>query len=163
MAAFLKSDLALSEAFAKCFSTYLECSPAMQQIIRDMAAIVSDAEATEDERQAAVATIAEALFPSGAGDLGVDLERADEPEPEAANEIRDAMDAEESTFAERLGTLIAQKGLTHDELASQVGLGQPAISLMLARQCRPQRHTVKKIAQALGVKPEELWPGFEAQ
>jgi transcriptional regulator with XRE-family HTH domain len=50
-------------------------------------------------------------------------------------------------------------GLTQAELAAKVGVGQPAISMMLNRSCRPQKKTVRRIATALGVTVEELWPG----
>jgi transcriptional regulator with XRE-family HTH domain len=68
------------------------------------------------------------------------------------------MDAEESFFAHRLRELMEAKGLTQAELADKVGIGQPAISMMLNRACRPQRKTVLRFAQALQVPTEELWP-----
>jgi len=52
--------------------------------------------------------------------------------------------------------------MTQEALAAKLGVGQPAISNMLNRQCRPQRRTVLRLAQALGISPEELWPGFQA-
>jgi transcriptional regulator with XRE-family HTH domain len=51
-----------------------------------------------------------------------------------------------------------ERGVTQTELAERIGVGQPAISNMLCRQCRPQKRTVEKIAAALEVAPEELWP-----
>jgi hypothetical protein len=50
--------------FAFMFQAYLECSDEIQAAIRDMVAIVNDPAATEDERDAAIATITEALFPN---------------------------------------------------------------------------------------------------
>jgi transcriptional regulator with XRE-family HTH domain len=50
-------------------------------------------------------------------------------------------------------------GLTQEQLAEKIGVGQPAISMMLKRQCRPQKRTVQRLAEALGVAAEELWPG----
>ena len=44
--------------------------------------------------------------------------------------------------------------------AAAIGVGQPAISMVLTRNCRPQRRTVEKIAKALDVSAEEVWPGF---
>lgn len=49
--------------------------------------------------------------------------------------------------------------MTQDQLAEKIGVGQPAISMMLKRQCRPQKRTVQRLAEALGVAAEELWPG----
>jgi len=57
---------------------------------------------------------------------------------------------------------MARRGMTQEALAAKLGVGQPAISNMLNRQCRPQRRTVLRLAQALGISPEELWPGFQA-
>lgn len=68
------------------------------------------------------------------------------------------MDREEVTFAERLRGVMEEKGVTQQTLADRVGVGQPAIAMMLARQCRPQQRTVVKLAQALGVDRSELWP-----
>jgi transcriptional regulator with XRE-family HTH domain len=49
--------------------------------------------------------------------------------------------------------------MTQEQLAAAIGVGQPAISMMLNRNCRPQARTVKKLADALGVEIEELWLG----
>jgi transcriptional regulator with XRE-family HTH domain len=54
------------------------------------------------------------------------------------------------------------QGLSQAELAAKVGIGQPAVSMMLNRACRPQRKTVLRFAEALGVRPEELWPRFQS-
>ena len=70
---------------------------------------------------------------------------------------------EEATFAERLTALLEVKGMSPGGLADAVGVGQPAISMMLARQCRPQRRTVEKIANVLKVAPEELSPGIKGE
>ena len=43
------------------------------------------------------------------------------------------------------------------DLANASGVGQPAISMMLSRNCRPQKRTVIRIAAALGISPGELW------
>ena len=32
---------------------------------------------------------------------------------------------------------------------------------MLNRKCRPQKRTLLKVADALGVRPQELWPDLE--
>lgn len=146
---------------AKVIRAFLECDDDVQQIVRDMIAVVSDPETDAEDRDAAMATIAEALFPShDNGRLGIRLEEAEkamaENSPEGARAIRE-LDEEELTFAARLKTVMEQKGLTQVELAQKAGVGQPAISMILTRQCRPQQRTVKKLADALGVSPGELW------
>jgi len=56
---------------------FRECGGAIQNVVVEMASIVNDPEATPEEREAAVATIAEALFPSGDREpFGIDLEIA---------------------------------------------------------------------------------------
>ena len=51
-----------------------------------------------------------------------------------------------------------ERRLTQADLAQRAGLSQPAISMMLARKYRPQRRTVRLLAQVLGVAESELWP-----
>ncbi len=46
------------------------------------------------------------------------------------------------------------------KLAEMIGLRQSAIANLLARDCRPQRRTVKKLAEALDVPPSALWPSW---
>ncbi len=70
------------------------------------------------------------------------------------------MDAEEATFAERLSAVMAAKGFSQSRLARASDVGQPAISMLLARSCRPQRRTVERLARALDVAPGDLWPDF---
>ena len=141
---------------------FRECSDAIQDVVVEMASIANDPEATPEEREAAVATIAEALFPSGDnGSLGVDLEVVESLERDGPGKaVLDELDDEESTFAERLAALLEKEQMTQAQLAEMIGVGQPAVSMMLSRSCRPQRRTVEKLARALGVAAEELWPGF---
>jgi len=53
------------------------------------------------------------------------------------------------------------KRLSQRELADRVGCSQPAISQMLTRECRPQKKTILKLAEALNVQPRDLWPDIE--
>ena len=75
-----------------------------------------------------------------------------------AKGVLERMDAEERNFARRLRQLIEERGLNQEQLAEKIGIGQSAITMMLKRTCRPQRKTVLRFAQALGVSPDELWP-----
>ena len=102
-----------------------------------------------------------AVAPGREGIPGLDLEEAEKIAPAvdpSAGPLLTEMDRQEATFAERLRAAMAEKGLTRAELAAKVGIGQPAISMMLKRACRPQRKTVEKIATVLDLKAEELWP-----
>jgi transcriptional regulator with XRE-family HTH domain len=70
------------------------------------------------------------------------------------------MDREEATFADRLRAVMQERGVTQEQLAERIGVGQSAIAMMLQRQCRPQRRTVSRMAEALEVPPDRLWPAF---
>ena len=71
------------------------------------------------------------------------------------------MDCQEAAFADRLRELMTVKCVTQQELSNRVGCSQPAISQMLNRKCRPQKKTILKLAEALQVQPQELWPDLE--
>lgn len=149
---------------APLFQAYLECSDELQKHANEMFAALQDPNLSDEEKEFAVITLADILFPNmheGDKMLGLDLSNAEEiakehhPESKA---VLEKMDAEEETFAERLTSLMSKRGVTQVELADRIGVGQPAISMMMKRECRPQRRTVEKIANALGVSPSDLWP-----
>jgi plasmid maintenance system antidote protein VapI len=159
-------DLAAGRMFAHFFRAYLECEPPIQEVIREMSSIIDDPEADEDDRAMAVATLQEALFPSRSDDdglLGTDLEREEHEPSNDDRSIRAALDAEEGEFAERVRTILHQRNLTQEQLAAALDIGQPAVSMLLSRQARPQRRTVERVARALGVPPGDLWPGFQSE
>jgi DNA-binding phage protein len=122
----------------------------------------------DHSRIATTALLAEILFPNADhnGLPGLDLVEAEQIAPtvlpeskgKAAKEAMDEMDRQESFFAERLDRFLAEKGMTQSDLAEKIGVGQPAISMMLSRNCRPQKKTLHRIASALGVGLEDLWP-----
>jgi len=137
-------------------SAYDECAPEIQKVIDDMCAICASDDADEDQKRRAMHTIIEALFPSLAVDLLECVERVRSlPESQAYEK---ELDAQEATFAERLKGAMDAKGWTQEKLAERTGVGQPAISNMLNRQCRPQTRTVLRLAEAMGIPPENLWP-----
>ncbi len=155
------SGIVASKLFSEVFRAYLECSDEVQEAIRDMVEITHDPEATPDEIEAAFVTIAEALFPSHHnGHLGVDLEDCEKDAPSDVREAIDQANAEEAAFAELVAQTLETKGMTQADLAKAIDVGQPAISMMLSRKCRPQRQTVEKIAKALEVSPAEIWPPY---
>src|SRR5438552_18199811 len=66
----------LSKIFADVFQSFMECSNEVQVVIRDMVMVVKSPDATEEERDSALETIAEALFPSRHnGDIGIDFDQ----------------------------------------------------------------------------------------
>jgi lambda repressor-like predicted transcriptional regulator len=116
-----------------------------------------------ESAQATTALIAEILFPNAdpMGAIGLDLVEAESIAPTVdpeAGPLLKHMDQQEATFAERLRRLMDAKGITQSELAAKIGVGQPAVSMMLKRSCRPQRKTIEKIALALGVSAADVWP-----
>jgi predicted XRE-type DNA-binding protein len=159
-------DRAASRMFAHFFQAYLECEPSIQEVIRQMASIIDDPEADEDDRDMAVATLQEALFPSRSGDdglLGVDLEQEECKSAQEDESTHAALDAEEDAFAERVKTILRDRNMTQEQLAVALDIGQPAVSMLLSRQSRPQRRTIERVARALGVAPGDLWPGFQGE
>lgn len=156
----LDSDKLASQHFAQVFQAYLECSDAVQAAIKDMVRIVNDQESTREEVDAAVSTIAEALFPMrNNGALGMDLDEMKNGAPKEASELLARLEENQATFAERVTALLAEKQMTQADLARATGVQPSAMSMLLSRDCRPQRRTVDKVAEALGVPPNTLWPG----
>ncbi|NLE39223.1 MAG: helix-turn-helix transcriptional regulator [Pirellulaceae bacterium] len=151
-------------AAGRIVRAFMECSDEIQQGVRAMFEIIADPDADPDDRDMAVATVKDALFPEiKHGPFGLDLEeseRVDSDGCEWCHQILDEMDREEASFADRLHQIMKERGVSQTELAEKLRIGQPAISNMLKRQCRPQRNTVKRLAEALGVSPQQLWPDF---
>ncbi len=48
---------------------YMECAPPIQEVVNEMKAIYDSPESTEDEKDRAITTIVEALFPAMAADF----------------------------------------------------------------------------------------------
>ncbi|MCE9566557.1 MAG: helix-turn-helix transcriptional regulator [Planctomycetes bacterium] len=140
-----------------------ECDPKLRDVALELFEQLGSGELDPEQACATTALIAEILFPNAdhRGEPGLDLEEAEKLaislDPSAGPLIA-AMDHQEATFANRLRLAMDEKGLTQAELAKKVGIGQPAISMMLNRTCRPQRKTIHRIANALSINPEELWP-----
>jgi predicted XRE-type DNA-binding protein len=155
----LEAKLIASQAFAQTYAAFLECSVEIQEGIREMVLMLRDPNSTDDECRMAMATIAEALFPTGLdGHMGVDLETFEGIAPLQTQTEQSALDEQEAKFASRVDSLLKERKMTQVQLAEAIGVGQSAISMMLNRTCRPQRRTVERIATALNVDPASLWP-----
>lgn len=142
-----------------------ECSDAVQEVVVRLLGVIKDPHTAHAERQRALMTIADALFPnSESGEYGMDLvaseAKAAAEIPSLAHEVQ-RMDTQEATFANRVRELMEAKRISQQELARRVDCSQPAISQMLNRTCRPQKKTILKIAEALNVDARELWPDIE--
>lgn len=148
------------------FGALAECSDAIQEAVGRLLHVVKGPETTPPERQRALMTMADALFPNSdkVGEYGLDIAESEAgaaaENPSLAREVQ-RMDAQEATFAERLRKLIQAKRISQQKLAERIGVSQPAISQMLNRNCRPQKKTILKLAEALNVRPCDLWADIE--
>ncbi len=140
-----------------------ECDDELRAVALELFAQLASGELDPHEEASTLNLLAEILYPNAddKGMPGLDLAEAEQiaagDEPEAARILAD-MNRQEGTFADRLQVAMTERGVTQAELAEKIGVGQPAVSMMLNRTCRPQKKTVQKIATALGVKPADLWP-----
>lgn len=144
--------------YAEIQHAFDECDSEIQLVVKEMLGIVNDPEADEDEKGRAINTIVEALFPV----LGAELMQAEKIARHSGESLalRERFAHEAQIFSDRLSSIMREKGLTQEGLAERAGVSQSAIANLLSRECRPQRRTIKKFAQALQVSPESLWPGF---
>lgn len=152
--------IAQARGAADLLRALAECGDALRTHALALIGVLLDPDTDDDDRFLTAATLADVLYPAppGAdGTPGVDLAAAD---PDDAAALAD-MDREEATFAAALAEAMAARGVSQSELAKRVGIGQPAISMMLARECRPQKRTVRRLADGLGMTPAELWPNFD--
>jgi predicted XRE-type DNA-binding protein len=143
--------------FAEIFGAYKECTPDIQKIVDEMIAIFCNADSTKDEKQCAVDVILESLFPGLMTDFVQINKKLVRLEPS-----KESLEKQEKVFADRLARLIRERKVTQTEVAKLIGVQQPAISMMLKRKCRPQKQTVLKLAVALAVEPDDLWPGINS-
>jgi lambda repressor-like predicted transcriptional regulator len=142
-----------------------ECEDELREEAIELFRQLASGELTPDEEFATVTLLAEILFPNrDVNHLpGLDFEASEPlakqqtPEAEA---VFEEMNRQEASFADNLRDLMEKNGMTQADLAEKLGIGQPAVSMMLQRQCRPQKRTVIRIAEALGVEPSVLWPGL---
>ncbi len=162
---FTRHGLQAIQAAAPVVLALAECDDELRAEAVELFKQLAGGDLDDEQRYATAALLAEILFPNADPDglPGLDLAEAEKIAPSAApdaKDVLDRMDREETAFAERLRDLLAAQGLTQADLAAKVGIGQPAVSMMLNRACRPQRKTVLRFAQALGVSPDDLWPNF---
>ena len=168
-----RAVLAISPEQQEFIRRYLECSDEVQSVVRSMFAVLEHEQTTDGDRQRAFATIADALYHNpekGHGRYGLDLTKVERdsakghPIPDRRPVVTkrlDQLDAQESTFCERLRQILTEKNITQEELAERLDCTQSAISKMLSRNTRPRRKTIDKLATALNVAPTDLWPTLE--
>jgi lambda repressor-like predicted transcriptional regulator len=130
-----------------------------QEMVRAKVITANDPKITEDQRRKAELAILEALRLRGGLKASARPLPKEERLSAAHRAAQERLEGEVRVFAEALARLLAEKQMTQMELARRIGVGQSAISMMLSRGCRPQPRTLGKLADALGVSVEELWPG----
>jgi DNA-binding XRE family transcriptional regulator len=139
---------------------YFQLDARAQREIHELVERARDPQTPEAERSRAEKTLATLLEAAGGKHrAGRVLSREERLSP-AHRELLTRMEQAEAAFAATLSRLMAERQLTQAQLAERVGVGQSAISMLLKRRCQPQRRTLGKLAEALGVSVEELWPGF---
>ena len=70
-------------------------------------------------------------------------------------------DSDLRQFARALAMVMDEKGISIEVLARTIVESVQMITLMLEARHRPSMNTVRRLAQALCVEPEELWNDFE--
>jgi len=143
----------------------MECDPDLREEAVNLFKQLRCNDLDEGDRVSTLTLLAELLFPNADdnGIPGLDLEEAEGLAKQISAEAKVAlqeMDKEEQLFADRLRVLMEEKGVTQTRLAAKLEIHQSAIAMMLQRKCRPQKSTVVRMARALDVAPEELWPPF---
>lgn len=151
----LGNDLQASTVLA----AFLQLKKRDQETISDKVKIAVDPTVSEEQRRRAEEEVLVALHKAGGPASGIRPLSQEERLSPGQRALRGRMDQEEEQFAERLSRLLAKREMTQAELARRIGVGQSAVSMLLSRKCRPQPRTLGKIAEALGVRIEDLWPG----
>lgn len=126
-----------------------ECNEVLKEQAMEMVRIIHSGDAEPFELQAAVDTFNDIVFPDHL-ETSLDDWKGDE-------ETEAELDQQEESFAESVRSIMEAKDINQTQLARAIGVGQPAISQLLNRDCRPQRSTVTKIAEALDVDESEIW------
>jgi transcriptional regulator with XRE-family HTH domain len=68
------------------------------------------------------------------------------------------IDAVKADFGRRLQSLILERNWNQADLARAAGLGRDSISTYIRGQVFPDPKNLKKIADALGVTPQQIYP-----
>jgi DNA-binding XRE family transcriptional regulator len=72
-----------------------------------------------------------------------------------------AIEQKNRVFGDNLRSLMAGAGLNQEALAARLGVTQSCISQFASGRHKPQPETLRKLADALGCRTEDLWPEEE--
>lgn len=145
---------------SEILEAYFRLDSATQKEVKEQVARLQQASLSGTEQARAEKQLA-ATLRAGARQAGPVVSRAERLSA-ARLEVRAEVEQTLAIFAATLARLMAERQLTQAHLAERLGVGQTAISMLLKRRCRPQRRTIGKLAEALGVPVDELWPGFNS-
>ena len=122
--------------FAAGYQKFLSVDGQAREKAERLTQIINNGQAMVCDREEAVAELEHLLFPTG-------------PNLQPVSD----------SFGERVDAIMRQRGLNQRDLALAIGMHVSAVYVMLSRRCyKPWRRTVKRVADALGVAPTELWP-----
>ena len=120
-----------------------KCEPALRVEAIKLFEHLRSGKLDANDVYATAATLAEILFPR--------------PKSESPSKIVAAMNRQEVVFAERLREAMEAKDMGSAQLAIASGVSQITIAAMLECQCRPQKVTIGRLAEVLGVQVADLW------
>jgi DNA-binding XRE family transcriptional regulator len=142
--------------FAELMSIYFRCTNRIQEVVNDMVKSIASADTTDEDRERAYGTIAGALLAFAGGEE--ELSAGQTFRLPIPAETKALMRQQRQALAGRLKSHRVEKSWTQEELARRSGVGQSAISTIESGRCRPQVGTLVKLADALGLDKEDLWP-----
>lgn len=73
----------------------------------------------------------------------------------------DARQQAKADFGRRLHKAMIKKGWRQSDLARHSALGKDSISNYVNGRTVPTQQNIEKLAQVLGVAPNDLWPGYD--
>jgi len=139
-----------TSTFTACFvvvtqlvDAYNEASLEVRRDAIALLKIATNPESRMVEKRMAISTLCERLG----------LHSDSEPNSE---EVEAKLNKESELFAKNLEAHMTRLNMSQDELARIIGISQPAIANLLNRRRRPQRRTIKRIAEALKMKEIDL-------
>ena len=115
--------LAISPEQREFIKRFMECSDEVQSVVRSMFAVLEYEHSTDEDKQRAFSTIADAFFlnpVNGHGSYGMDLTRIErdsakghpvESRRSVISNRLDQLDAQETSFADRLSQLLIEKNI----------------------------------------------------
>lgn len=167
-----RAFLAIRPEQRELIKRFMECSDEVQSVVRSMFAVLEYAHSTNEDKQRAFSTIAEALLKpedrrvsyrkhlTRAKPDSATTQPSEQRQTTIPNRLAPPV-TQDASFADRLTRLLIEKNITQEELADRIECTQSAISKMLTRNARPRRATLLKLADALRVDPTQLWPQLE--